>query len=31
MKGYDLFSINPAGKIRRLEIVVTDAPPMGGE
>ena len=28
MKGYDLFTIR-AGKIARLEVVVTDAPPMG--
>lgn len=29
MKGYDLFTLDGAGKIARLEIVVTDAPPMG--
>lgn len=28
MRGYDLFTIDDAGKIARLEIVVTDAPPM---
>lgn len=28
MRGYDLFTLNADGKIRRLEIVVTDAPPM---
>ncbi len=29
MRGHDLFTIQ-AGKITRLEIVVTDMPPMGG-
>lgn len=29
MRGYDLFALDPAGKITRLEIIVTDAPPMG--
>jgi hypothetical protein len=28
MRGYDLFTLNPAGKIERLEIVVTEAPPI---
>jgi hypothetical protein len=28
MRGYDLFTLNAAGEITRLEIVVTDAPPM---
>ena len=30
MRGYDLFTLDNAGKIVRLEIVVTDAPPMEG-
>jgi hypothetical protein len=29
MRGYDLFTLNDAGKIIRLEIVVTDAPTEG--
>ena len=29
MRGYDLFTLDAGGKIARLEIVVTDAPPMG--
>jgi hypothetical protein len=29
MRGYDLFTLNDDGKIARLEIVVTEAPPMG--
>ena len=29
MRGYDLFTLNADGRIRRLEIVVTDAPEMG--
>jgi ketosteroid isomerase-like protein len=29
MRGYDLFTLNDAGQIVRLEIIVTDAPPMG--
>lgn len=29
MRGYDLFTLNSDGKIERLEIVVTEAPPMG--
>jgi hypothetical protein len=29
MRGYDLFTIDAAGRITRLEIVLTDAPPMG--
>lgn len=28
MRGYDLFTLNEAGKITRLEIVLTDVPPM---
>ena len=28
MRGYDLFTLNPEGTIARLEIVVTEAPPM---
>jgi hypothetical protein len=28
MRGYDLFTLNEAGQIKRLEIVVTEAPPM---
>ena len=28
MQGYDLFTLDAAGKIAKLEIVVTDAPPM---
>jgi len=28
MRGYDLFTLNEAGLITRLEIIVTDAPPM---
>jgi hypothetical protein len=28
MRGYDLFTLNEAGQIERLEIVVTEAPPM---
>ena len=28
MRGYDLFTVDAAGRIARLEIVVTDAPPM---
>jgi hypothetical protein len=27
MRGYDLFTLNDAGKITRLEIVVTEMPP----
>ena len=30
MRGYDLFTLDSAGKIVRLEIVITDAPPMEG-
>ena len=29
MRGYDLFTLDATGQIARLEIVVTDAPPMG--
>ena len=29
MRGYDLFTVDASGRIARLEIVVTDAPPMG--
>jgi hypothetical protein len=29
MRGYDLFTLDGTGRIARLEIVVTDAPPMG--
>lgn len=28
MRGYDLFTLNDSGQITRLEIIVTDAPPM---
>lgn len=28
MRGYDLFTLDTAGKIVRLEIIVTEAPPM---
>ena len=28
MRGYDLFTLDSDGKIVRLEIIVTDAPPM---
>ena len=28
MRGYDLFTLNDAGQISRLEIIVTEAPPM---
>jgi hypothetical protein len=28
MRGYDLFTLGADGKIVRLEIVVTDAPPL---
>jgi SnoaL-like domain len=28
MRGYDVLTLNKAGQIMRLEIVVTDAPPM---
>ena len=28
MRGYDLFTLAPDGKINRLEIVVTEAPPL---
>jgi len=28
MRGYDLFTLDGAGKIKRLEIIVTEAPPM---
>jgi SnoaL-like domain len=28
MRGHDLFTLNAEGKIARLEIIVTDAPPM---
>lgn len=28
MRGYDLFMLNDSGQITRLEIIVTDAPPM---
>jgi hypothetical protein len=28
MRGYDLFALNGEGKIARLEIIVTEAPPM---
>src|SRR5687768_1110176 len=27
MRGYDLFTLNDAGKIARFEIIVTEAPP----
>lgn len=30
MRGYDLFTLDSSGKIRRLEIIVTEAPPMKG-
>lgn len=29
MRGYDLFTLDAAGRITRLEIIVTDAPPIG--
>ena len=29
MRGYDLFTLDAAGRIRRLEIIVTDAPAPG--
>lgn len=29
MRGYDLFLLDAAGRIKRLEIVVTEAPPLG--
>ena len=29
MRGYDLFTLDAAGKITRLEIIVTEAPPFG--
>jgi hypothetical protein len=28
MRGYDLFTLDDAGKIERLEIFITEAPPM---
>jgi hypothetical protein len=28
MRGYDLFTLSDTGQITRLEIIVTDAPPM---
>lgn len=28
MRGYDLFTLDGAGRIERLEIVITEAPPM---
>jgi len=29
MRGYDLFTLDATGKIKQLEIVVTEAPPIG--
>jgi hypothetical protein len=30
MRGYDLFTLNADAQIARLEIVVTEAPPLEG-